>query len=364
MIKYAYALGSLVGARKNSKKLKGGEENGMLITVDCGSTNMRCRLFDKGHLADEVKKKVGTRDTAFDGTSARLRVALGECIKELSERNGLAERDIEAVISAGTLSSDVGIYRVPHVLAPVGIAETASHAEAVVLRDITSIPILFIPGVRTYPTPDTEDSERVIECIDSMSGEECETYGIMSLLGISGDFIITLPGSYTKTFYVDGEGRITNILTGMCGEFIAAMSEHTLLRHSLPIPPIQRLIPEKLTEGFDYCAHHGVSPSLIKARNLRVWANWNEDEAANFFVGAILLDDIRLTLGMYEKGKRVIVGGSSPLRDVFEVLLVHAGVRREDMTVIDDEVARLSSNTGAIKVYEMFKANSGIEPKG
>lgn len=327
----------------------------MLITVDCGSTNMRCRLFDKNRLADEVKKKVGTRDTAFDGTSARLRAALGECIKELLERNSLAEGDIEAVISAGTLSSDVGIYRVPHVLAPVGIGETAAHAKAVVLEDITSIPILFIPGVRTYPDQSIKDSERIIEGIDSMSGEECETYGVMSLLGISGDFIITLPGSYTKTFYVDGDGRITNILTGMCGEFIAAMSEHTLLRHSLPIPPIQRLMPEKLIEGFDYCTRHGVSPTLIKARNLRVWADWSEDEAANFFVGAILLDDIRLTLKMYETGKHVIVCGSEPLRSVFEVLLAHAGVRREDLTAVSDEVARLASNVGAMRVYEMFK---------
>lgn len=328
----------------------------MIITVDCGSTNMRCRLFNEYDLVDETKKKVGIRNTAFDGSSAILRTTLRECIEELLEKNGLSEKDVEIIISAGTLSSDVGIYRVPHVLAPVGARESAIGAKKVILEDITRIPILFLPGVRTYPEESMTDPEERIEATDSMSGEECETFGIMSLLGIDGDFIITLPGSYTKTFYVDHNGRITNILTGMCGEFIAAMSEHTLLRHSLPIPPIQTLIPEKLKQGSDYCSHHGTSPSLIKARNLKLWSNWTADEAANFFVGAILTDDIKLTLKMYTPGKRVIVGGSDPLRTVFEVLLAHAGVLQEDITVMSDATAKLSSSIGAINVYNIFKS--------
>lgn len=328
----------------------------MIITVDCGSTNMRCRLFNEYDLVDETKKKVGIRNTAFDGSSAVLRTTLRECIEELLQKNALSEKDIEIVISAGTLSSDVGIYRVPHVLAPVGAKESAIGAKKVILDDITQIPILFLPGVRTYPDESTSDPEERIEATDSMSGEECETFGIMSLLGIDGDFIITLPGSYTKTFYVDPNGQITNILTGMCGEFIAAMSEHTLLRHSLPIPPIQTIIPEKLIQGFDYCSHHGTSPSLIKARNLRLWNNWTADEAANFFVGAILADDIKLTLKMYTPGKRVIVGGADPLRAVFRSLLVHAGISQKDITVIDESTSRLSSSIGAINVYKIFKA--------
>ncbi|MBQ9080198.1 MAG: 2-dehydro-3-deoxygalactonokinase [Clostridia bacterium] len=328
----------------------------MFITVDCGTTNMRCRLFNDSTLMAEAKRTAGCRNTAFSGTSDFLRQSLKECIKELLDSGGLAESDIEAVISSGTLASDVGIYYIPHVIAPVGIAESAAAARLAVLEDITSIPILFIPGVKTLPQKDEHDMLRFFDALESMSGEECETYGIMSRLGIDGDFVITLPGSYNKVFKVDASGRITWLQTGMCGEFIAAMSEHTLLKHSLPHPVIQKIIPESLYCGFDYATTRGVSPSLIKARTTQLFGGWNKDAAANFFVGALLKDDIMSIYNACGEHGKLIVGGGDPLRSIFELLLRHAGAK--NLTVIDDETARLAPSIGAMLVYSEWKKNN------
>lgn len=326
----------------------------MLITVDCGTTNMRCRLFDGEQLLCEVKRTAGCRNTAFTGSDTFLREALRDSLRELLDKAGVDESRVEAVVCSGTLASDVGIFPIPHAVAPVGIKETVTAARMTSMPDVTPLPILFIPGIKTLPAPGETDVMKIIDVLESMSGEDCETYGIMSLLGLKGDFVITLPGSHNKVMEVDGKGRITSIRTGICGEFIAAISGHTMLRSALPQPVIRKIIPEHLYRGFDYAVGHGVSPSLVKARTGQLFAGWDEDTAANFFVGALLKDDIMSVSGVCGTERRLVVGGGNPLRHVFALLLEHAGVPH--LIEISDEVAHLAPSRGAMAVYEMFKA--------
>ena len=103
----------------------------MLIAIDCGTTNMRCRLFDGDVIRDEVCRKVGCRNTAFDGTINRLKFALRRVVEELIVRNTLSDKDIEVILASGTLSSDMGICPIGHSIVPVGINESAAHAQLV-----------------------------------------------------------------------------------------------------------------------------------------------------------------------------------------------------------------------------------------
>lgn len=329
----------------------------MLITVDCGTTNMRCRLYDGTERLYEVRRTAGCRDTAFRGSADFLRRSLSECVREILDLASLSESCIEAVVCSGTLASDVGIYRLPHAEAPAGIGETVRASGLVSLPDITSIPIFFIPGIRIVPPAVMTEPIPFIDALESMSGEECEIYGIMSQTGLTGNFTITLPGSYNKVLEVDGNGRIVSMRTGMCGEFIAAISEHTILRRSLPTPVIRKIIPEYLLLGFNYSRLRGLSPSLIKARPAQLFAGWDIDSAANFFVGAILKDDIISTFEVCGEQGRIIVGGGNPLRHIFALLLAEAGARR--VTEIDDTVAGRASALGAMEVWRRWKRENG-----
>ena len=325
----------------------------MLITVDCGTTNMRCRLFDNGTLICEVKRTAGCRNTAFTGSDNFLREALRDSLSDLAEKSGVGDDCIEAVICSGTLASDVGIYHIPHAIAPAGVNETVAAASMTHMPDLTQLPIFFIPGIKTLPAPGEKDLTKFIEALESMSGEDCETYGIMSALGLTGDFVITLPGSHTKVMEVDAQGRIISIRTGICGEFIAAISGHTMLHHSLPDPVIRKSMPEYLLTGFEYARTHGVSPSLVKARSTQLFGGWDADMAANFFVGALLKDDIMSVFDVCGTDRKLIVGGGNPLRHVFAVLLEHVGAA--NLIEIDDETARLAPSRGAMMVYETWK---------
>ncbi len=327
----------------------------MIITVDCGATNMRCRLFANDTLLDEVKVQCGTRNTAFAGSSSPLEAALRESVATLLERNKLNPTDVEMIVSAGTLASNAGIYHVPHAPAPIGILESAAAARAVTLPHISKIPILFVPGVRIMPRGDEADELQRIAAYDSMGGEECEAYGIMKILGLSGDVLMVMPGSYCQTFELDKEGRIVTLETCMCGDLITAVSEHTFLKKTLPSPVIREMDAKQLILGYEYCDRHGTSNSLIKSRMIQVWGEHTEDAAANFLVGAILHDNIVATAARCRRtAKPVILGGGAPLRDVFHLLLTHAGVT--ELTVVDDDTARIASSLGALAVFGAWKA--------
>ena len=316
---------------------------------------MRCRLFDGKTLIDQERALCGCRDRAFTGSSAILEENLSRLIKTLLDRNSLSEGDIEAVISSGTLASDVGIHKIPHAVCPAGIPESVRAAEMVVMESVSKIPILFIPGVKTLPAPDA-DLETKILIYESMSGEESEIYGISEALGLPEDFIITLPGSHNKVMEVKGN-KICSIRSGLCGEFIASISEHTMLKSALPSPVIREVMPEMLTLGWRMADKYGLSPMLIKARMLQLLGGYTQDEAANFFVGALLHDDIqtvaRIAAKPESKGKPVVVGGGDPLKTVFMILLAEAGT--ENLIAVPDELATLASNFGAMRVYEAWK---------
>jgi len=325
----------------------------MIITVDCGTTNMRCRLYDGRTLLYETKRKAGVRNTAFDGTADFLRISLKSCIEDILRENSLCESDVEIIIASGTLASDVGIYReTSHAICPAGVDDSVERARLVTMEDITPIPIFFIPGVKTLPPADETDEFKRIELADSMSGEECEIYGIIEALNIKEDFIAVLPGSYVKSMEVSADGKIESIKTGMCGEFIESVSQHTILKKSIPAPVISEINAEKLIFGFEYCKEHGVSPSVIKTRNAMLHLGMSQNDAANFFVGAILYDDVLISAKLCKDNKLVVVGGSDPLKTVFTTLLLHVGVK--NIVKLDDEIARRAPNYGAMRVYKRF----------
>lgn len=327
----------------------------MLIVVDCGMTNMRCRLVLEGRIISEVKK----RSLVSDKADPRLPLIklLSEATEELLTKNGLKKSDIEAIVCSGILSSDVGIHRVPHVMMPVGLSDSAGHAEAIRLAEYPDIPIIFIPGVRTSPREGGGEAELILS-LDSMSGEECETYGIMKLCGLKGNFTLALPGTYNKTLAIDKNGRIAVMQTGMCGEFMAAVSGNTILRHALPSPLIGEINEKMLFLGFDLAEKLGTSPSLIKARNAMVWGGYTKEECGNLFVGAALHDDIIGAAAVSRPGIPFYIGGGDPLRHIFALLLARVGT---EATELDDCVTSVCSAVGAEEVFhEYLKLHGGI----
>ena len=136
-----------------------------------------------------------------------------------------------------------------------------------------------------------------------------------------------------------------------------------MLKSALPSPVIRKVMPEILTLGWRMADKYGLSPMLIKARMLQLLGGYSQDEAANFFVGALLHDDIqtvaRIAAKPESKCKPVVVGGGDPLKTVFMILLAEAGTK--NLIAVPDELATLASNYGAMRIYQEWKKEKNNE---
>ena len=137
------------------------------IVIDGGTTNTR--LYLAGEIAvDSEKLSLGSGNA---GGRERLAVAVREGLQTLLKRNELTEQDIHCIIASGTITSELGLCPVPHVLAPAGIAQLHENMHPARLPEITSIPFVFVPGVRVA-------SDELLQA-DMMRGEETELFGLL-----------------------------------------------------------------------------------------------------------------------------------------------------------------------------------------
>ncbi len=308
---------------------------GKYITVDGGTTNTRIRLIDNGVLADEVKIKLG----AGAKDSRRLADAVKEGIETIIERAKCGKEDITAILAAGMITSEFGIYNVPHICAPVGIKDLSNAIKTVTLPEITDIPINFIPGVKKNGTELGE--------VDMMRGEECEFFGISSLLHTEKNSLTVLPGSHAKIIASDADGRIADFSTSLSGELIAAISSGTILSDAINLN-IEKHDEEYLKKGYEYCSKNGINEALFKVRILKNLFGADEKSRYSFFIGAILCADVKKIAKSPQKN--VYVGGKRQIKNAFCDLLT--AFTDKMVVCAPDDAVDMSVSYGMICIYE------------
>ncbi len=176
------------------------------VALDGGTTNTRARLLRGHQVVATAQRAVGVRDTVLDDSSSRPagaptsagranREALMRAVREVVEEVcGVWEKEAMAgrgagdmpglafLVAAGMLSSEVGLFAVPHVIAPAGLDDLARASVLVSLPEVDERPILVVPGIRT-PAADGPDGWLQS---DVMRGEECETLAAHAALVADG----------------------------------------------------------------------------------------------------------------------------------------------------------------------------------
>lgn len=305
------------------------------ITIDGGTTNTRIRLIENGTAVDETKLKAG----AGNRNSSLLAKAVKPGIDDIMKKSKLTETDITAILAAGMITSEFGIYCVPHICVPAGVTELNNGIKSVVIHDITNIPINFIPGVKKQGA--------TLEQNDMMRGEECEFFGISKLLNAENGSLVVLPGSHTKMVVSDTDGRISDFSTSLSGEMIAAISGGTILSDAINLD-IDGYDKEFLKKGFEYCIKNGLNEALFKVRTLKNLLGADEKSCYSFFIGAILCADVKKISACPEKN--VYVGGKKQIKDAFFELLT----KFTDKTVVSvsESDVDMSVSLGMISIYE------------
>lgn len=300
-----------------------------VITVDGGTTNTRAYLSRGDELLASVGQKIG----AGCGDKAALSRAVGDLLQDLLRQTGVPCSEIKAVAVSGMLTSELGLYTLPHLPAPAGIAELHAGMKTVSLPEVFPLPLTFLPGVKVGASDPA--------LFDTVRGEETEFFGLPDA---DGDTLTVLPGSHTKLLFSDSEGRITGIETFLSGEATAALSAGTVLRHSVSLDT--PLVEEALKEGYALARKDGFSRALFKVRT-HAMCGADTATCTSLFRGILLSGEVGRILETDRR--RIAIGGQAQMKEALALLL--RAESKKEILCYSEQTVRDSVRLGALRIW-------------
>lgn len=302
------------------------------ITIDGGTSNTRINLVVKNDTVDRLTFHIGAKKGIDD--KEFLIQAIKQGIDTILKNNNMPESNIEKILASGMITSEFGLINLPHITAPVGIEELHNSLCETMITEISPIPFVFVPGVKSLcGSP---------EHSDIMRGEETEFIGLFR-----GEGIYVLPGSHSKIIIADTNQRIIAFETTLTGEFISSICQNTILKDSLSLKNA-KLSDEFLLKGYDVCKENGINASLFKVRILDKLFTQSKSNLYSFFMGVVLCDEVEQILR--KNPNRIFVGGQKEIKQALAVILEK--VSSAHVETIDDWQAEQASSNGIIKIYE------------
>jgi len=320
-----------------------------IATIDTGTTNSRVKIWYDGKVLTSSHVEVGVRDTGITGSKDKLKKGVRDAIDLALNKANMTCDDIGLFLASGMITSNVGLFEVPHVFAPAGVAELAEHMVSAVIQEVVDQPIWFVPGVKNNINHVTIEN---CEAMDIMRGEEVETLGLLDHLNLSGPALLVLPGSHSKFVRVDRNSRISGCLTTLAGELLSVLTTDTILSSSLEKSFAQTLDPEMVLSGAEYVRKNGLTRTCFTVRILDQFTDSSLNGKANFLTGAILANDLSAVMSSSAMGDcrklPVIIGGSNIMAGIFEILLRHDDYFQGDIITVDSDIMKDKAGYGAI----------------
>lgn len=261
-------------------------DNECLICIDAGTTNTRAWLTEGERIHARAEAAVGVRDTAKDGSPARLHSALRNLISEVRQKSG--NRPI-AVIAAGMITSSLGLADVPHVPAPAGVDELAGNIQSHSFPEITDLPVMLVPGVRTGYKPCDLSS---VAGTDLMRGEETLCIGLIENGLVQPPGAVLNLGSHWKAISIDRAGRVDASVTSLAGELIHAAQTQTILASAVPNRRPESIDHEWLDAGMREQRQAGLARALFCVRLLEQSQCGTSEQRLSFLIGAFVSSEI------------------------------------------------------------------------
>ncbi len=325
-----------------------------IASIDCGTTNTRVYIIhESGEILGKGTKGVGVRDTSISGNTEILKNGIVEAFYNAIASAHLEIADIQFAISAGMITSEIGLLEIPHLWAPVGIKDLASHMVKVEDASILPIPIpiYFIPGIKNRFSPDTISLDK-INSLDFMRGEEAQVAGILrNGKSVSPQTIVIL-SSHTKFISVDAENRICGSLTTLSGQIFAAIMKETSIGKSLSEGtnkiPDKYLDPQVIRSAFACVEESGFLRTLLMGRFMDVLLHTEWYERRLFIEAAIASEDMKALgkfgeMGFLQNTTMILVGSLARCR-IYEYLLKNQlGWKGKILSMSDtDEIDQLN----------------------
>ena len=320
-----------------------------IATIDTGTSNTRAKIWNKGKVVSKSFIGVGVRDTAITGSKAKLYQGVREAIKAALDKIGMEASKVDLFLASGMITSNVGLYEVPHVCAPAGVEELAKGMVSAQIDEVIDKPIWFVPGIKNRIKDININN---CEEMDIMRGEETETLGIIESLKIEGPAVLILPGSHSKFISLNKSRKITGCVTTLAGELLSVITHNTILANALNNSFAEKINEELIIAGADYSRKVGLGRACFLVRIMDQFTGYTFDDKANFLLGAVLENDLYAVKNSsalkVDPKHPVIIGGSEILKRAFEILIKNDDYFRGKLHVIDDKSMQDMAGFGSI----------------
>ncbi len=281
------------------------------IYIDAGTTNTRIWFVRGEQIMARSGVMVGVRDTARDGSPARLRTALRDLIAEVSTS---PDCNLSFVAAAGMITSSLGLAEVPHVTAPAGIDKLAANIRRFDFPDVTHLPVLLIPGVRTGAQSVNLNN---VESSDLMRGEETMCVGLVAAGLAPNPCTVLNLGSHWKAIRIDAEGRIAGSVTSLTGEMIHTTQTQTILASAVPHTRPEFLDPDWVQAGMSEHRKSGLARALFCVRLLEQGGKSTPEERLAFLIGAFVASDLDALMERQAIVDPVIITGGGAIAEAW-----------------------------------------------
>jgi 2-dehydro-3-deoxygalactonokinase len=207
------------------------------------------------------------------------------------------------------ITSEIGLTEIPHLSAPVSVKDLAEKIQEVVIPEIASIPLVFIPGVKNRIQQASLDA---LEEMDFMRGEETQTFGAIEAFHAELPVTFMFLSSHTKMVDVDENGRITRSFTTLSGQIFDAFRFQTFLASSISKKDPSSIDPESLFRGVRAGLGSGILRSALMVRFMDVLTKSSFDERFSFLEGIIISSDLQAIKNSYPfLRKRILILGDA-----------------------------------------------------
>ena len=315
----------------------------MLICIDTGTTNTRIWLTAGETVLAQARATVGVRDTARDGSPARLHETLRDLIAQVCA----GQPTPRAVLAAGMITSPLGLAEVPHVAAPAGLQDLLDGTQRHTFPHITDLPVWLVPGVRSGPL---QCDAETIGAADVMRGEETLCLGLTALDLLPPNATLLNLGSHWKLIRLDERARIAASVTSLSGELIHTTQTQTILASAVPAGKPETLDEYWLQAGMREQRTAGMARALFCVRLLEQRTNTTPEQRMAFLLGVYLAADIDAMQqrNLLETSKPVMLTGSGAVAAAWQGALHDLGIL---VTPLEEPALEAGFLTGLRKIW-------------
>jgi len=207
--------------------------------------------------------------------SLALEEALGQ---RVGEWEGL---EIECFLGSGMITSNIGRVPLPH--RPGPFDPRTLTLDPLYFPHIHPAPFYLVPGVK-FVRDRLRDS-------DSIKGEETEVYGYLRAEDMDKTLFFIHYGSHNKALLVE-RGVITDSVTTMGGELLAAIVNHTILKTSVAAFDTFEMEESYVKLGYETCRDLGLPRSMFLGRAGDILFHLGKNEILSFLYGMLVHEDV------------------------------------------------------------------------